>query len=159
MHKPDCVFCRIARGEIPARVIHEDEEHLAFLSHAPNTAGFSVVITKEHHGSYFAEVPERVRAGITHCAARVARLLDERFPDVGRTGLIFEGFGVDHLHAKLVPMHGTAARQWEQRASKVDKYFEEYEGYLSSHDYGEPDRPEIDETYERFFDARPIRQP
>jgi hypothetical protein len=49
--------------------------------------------------------------------------------------MIFEGFGVDHVHAKLFPMHGTAELQeWRQMNSDVDKYFDEYEGYISSHD-------------------------
>ena len=39
-------------------------------------------------------------------AKRVGTLLDARLPDVARTGMIFEGYGVDHVHAKLFPMHG-----------------------------------------------------
>ena len=55
--------------------------------------------------------------------------------DVGRTGLLFEGFGVDHVHAKLFPMHGTKdMAKWQPIASHHKKYFEQYEGYISSHD-------------------------
>lgn len=49
--------------------------------------------------------------------------------------MIFEGFGVDHIHAKLFPMHGTKISEWKLIKSNVDKYFEKYEGYISSHDY------------------------
>lgn len=38
-------------------------------------------------------------------------------------------------HAKLFPMHGTKMLEWRPMTSKVDKYFEKYEGYISSHDY------------------------
>ena len=48
--------------------------------------------------------------------------------------MIFEGFGVDHIHAKLFPMHATKSDEWKQRASAIDKYFDHYEGYISSHD-------------------------
>jgi histidine triad (HIT) family protein len=47
---------------------------------------------------------------------------------------------VDHVHAKLFPMHGTAdMSEWKPIHSSVDKYFEKYEGYISSHDYKRAD--------------------
>lgn len=106
---------------------------MAFLTPYPNTEGFTVVITKEHHGSYVFDVPEEVRQGIVSAACTVAKCIDAAFDDVGRTGLMFEGFGVDHLHAKLFPMHGTHHKDWQQWNSTVDKYFDSYEGYISSH--------------------------
>ena len=38
---------------------------------------------------------------------KVALLLDESLEGVGRKGMFFEGYGIDHLHSKLFPMHGT----------------------------------------------------
>lgn len=72
-------------------------------------------------------------------AGKVAKLLDTKLEDVGRTGMMFEGFGADHIHAKLFPMHGTKAKEWMPRKSSVDKYFDVYEGYISSHDYKRED--------------------
>lgn len=113
--------------------------HLAFLSIFPNTKGFSVVITKEHYLSYAFDLPDEILNGLVAAAKTVAKLLDSKLEDVGRTGMIFEGFGVDHIHAKLFPMHGTKSDQWKQRKSNVEKYFEKYEGYISSHDYKRAD--------------------
>ena len=48
--------------------------------------------------------------------------------NVGRTGLILEGFGVDHLHAKLFPMHGTKLKRWKPILSSNDKYFTRTKG-------------------------------
>jgi hypothetical protein len=42
--------------------------------------------------------------------------------------MIFEGFGVDHAHAKLFPMHGTTMEDWKLLKSNVDNYFVKYEG-------------------------------
>ena len=137
--KDDCIFCKIAAGEAPCHKIWEDEKHLAFLSIFPNTEGFSVVITKDHYGSYLFDLPENIMDGIVHAARQTAKLIDKNLDDVGRTGLLFEGFGVDHIHAKLFPMHGTDSDQWEKRSSNVDKYFEKYEGYISSHDHERAD--------------------
>lgn len=132
MKEVDCIFCKIANGEAPAHKIWEDEKHLAFLSIFPNTKGFSVVITKEHYSSYAFDLPENVLTALTLAAKKVAKLLDSKLEDVGRTGMIFEGFGVDHVHAKLFPMHGTKMTNWKPIKSNVNKYFEKYEGYISS---------------------------
>ncbi len=139
----DCIFCKIVSGEAPSHKIWEDEKYLSFLSIFPNTEGFSVVITKQHYPSYPFDLPDDVLAGLTLVAKKVAKLLDAKFEDVGRTGMIYEGFGVDHVHAKLFPMHGTKMEEWKQLKSNIDKYFEKYEGYISSHDYKRADDAEL----------------
>lgn len=130
----DCLFCKIVRGVESCHKIWEDDYHLAFLSIFPNTDGFTVVITKEHHSSYAFDLPDDVLTGLTIAAKKVGKLLDERLSDVGRTGMIFEGFGVDHVHAKLFPMHGTRQSDWRPIKSDIRKVFTVYEGYISSHD-------------------------
>ena len=139
----DCIFCAIAAGQAPCHKIWEDEKHLAFLSIFPNTEGFSVVITKRHYPSYAFDLPDKILADLVLAAKRVGRLLDRTFEDVGRTGLILEGFAVDHAHAKLFPMHGTKMPQWRPLSRPADKYFHEYEGYISSHDYQRADDAEL----------------
>lgn len=134
-----CLFCRMVAGEEPYHLIWEDAKHLAFFSIFPNTAGVSVVITKEHYPSYFADLPDDVLHDLMRAVRTVARRLDARLAGVGRTGVIFEGFSVDHIHAKLFPMHGTKADAWQRRSSSLRKYFTRYEGYLSSHDYERAD--------------------
>lgn len=129
-----CIFCAIASGAAPAHRIWEDEKHLAFLSIFPNTPGFSVVITKEHQPSYVFDLPDDAYIALVRAAREVGKRLDARLEDVGRTGMIAEGFGVDHAHIKLFPMHGTKMAGWRPIKSNVDKFFERYEGYISSHD-------------------------
>ncbi len=102
-----CIFCDIVAGKSPCHKVWEDDEHLAFLSIFPNTKGFTVVIPKEHHSSYAFEQSDEVLSKLVIATKQVALLLDKAFDDVGRTGMFFEGYGVDHLHSKLFPMHGT----------------------------------------------------
>jgi len=131
----DCIFCKIVSGEAPSHTIWEDEQHLAFLSIFPNTEGFSVVIPKEHHGSYVFDLSDQVYTDLMIVAKKVGKLIDEKIPDVGRTGLMAEGFGVDHAHVKLFPMHGTADMEsWKPIEAKQTVFFEQYPGYMSSHD-------------------------
>lgn len=79
-------------------------------------------------------------------AKKTAQLLDEALKGVAKTGMILEGYGVDHLHAKLFPMHGTGEDSaFKKISSNLDKYFERYEGYLSSHDASRADDKELAE--------------
>lgn len=150
MATDDCIFCKIIRGEAPAFKIWEDEDHLAFLNIFPNTEGTSLVIPKKHYSSYFAELPEQVLNGLMKATREVALLLDEKFDDVGRTGLVFEGFGVDHIHSKLYPMHGTKLDEWRNIESDIDTYFDTYPGYLSSHSAKRADDEELARVAEKI---------
>ncbi|MES2315654.1 MAG: HIT family protein [Patescibacteria group bacterium] len=149
----DCVFCKMVRGEAPCHKIWEDEEHLAFLSIFPNTEGFSVVITKQHYPSYAFALPDEVLEQLIIATKKVAKVLDKGLEDVGRTGMIFEGFGVDHVHSKLFPMHGTKDMEWKPMNSNIGKYFEKYEGYISSHDYKRADDENLKKIAEKITQA------
>lgn len=129
----DCIFCKIIEGTAPSHKVWEDDNHIAFLTIFPNTPGFTVVASKKHLPSYFADNDDSTLADFIIAVKKVAKLIDAAFDDVGRTGLIFEGFGVDHLHMKLFPMHGTKNDEWKQHNSHVEKTFNTYEGYVSSH--------------------------
>lgn len=148
-----CIFCKIVKGDAPAHKIWEDENHLAFLSIFPNTEGVSVVITKEHYPSYVADLSDEVSNGILSAAKKVAKKIDAVYDDVDRCGLVFEGFGVNHIHVKVFPLHGTKADNWKERASNVDKYFEFYEGHISSHDYKRADDDALAKTAEKIRNA------
>lgn len=130
-----CVFCKIVEGSAPAFKIWEDEDHMAFLTIYPNTPGQAVVITKRHYPSYFADVDGKVLAGLIVAAKKVANLLDKAFWDVGRTALVFEGWGVNHLHVKLYPMHGTSEKALNGgERLHLDRhiFFDTYPGYVST---------------------------
>ena len=130
-----CVFCAIAAGDAPCHKVWEDERHLAFLSIFPNTDGVTVVIPRQHYSSYAFDLEDTALSELVVAAKRVGLLIDRNLQRVGRTGMIFEGFGVDHVHAKLFPMHGTAGLgQWKPIHSTERKFFRSYEGYISSHD-------------------------
>jgi len=136
----DCVFCKIVAGEILSHKVWESDTHLAFLTIFPNTEGATVVIPKTHYSSYVFDLPDDVLNELMVATKQVAKLLDSKLEDVGRTGLIAEGFGVDHVHTKLFPMHGTAdMKDWKPIESRINLYFEKYPGYLSSHDAGRED--------------------
>lgn len=147
----NCIFCQIVAGTAPSYKVWEDDKHIAFLSIFPNTEGTTVVIPKEHYPSYAFDLPDEVLAGLMLATKKIAKLLDSKLEDVGRTAMVFEGYGIDHIHAKLFPMHGTAdMKEWRKIESEVPKYFEKYEGYVSSHDYERADDAKLAELAKKL---------
>ncbi|MGI2257617.1 HIT family protein [Candidatus Cardinium hertigii] len=129
-----CVFCQIIAGQAPCHKVWEEVDYMAFLSIFPNTDGFTVVIPKRHLSSdIFDHGPEEIN-GLMAAAKQVSNLLVHKFPTVARTALIFEGYGVNHLHAKLIPLHGTKDATWKKLSSTIKTKFDQYPGYISSHD-------------------------
>lgn len=152
--KNECIFCKIVKGEIPSHKIWEDKNHLGFLTIYPNTEGFSVLITKQHYPSYAFDLKDEVLKELVIAAKKVGKLIDSKMEDVGRTGMILEGFGVDHVHAKLFPMHGTKdIEKWKPIKSDMDKFFEKYEGYISSHDCKRADDKELEKIAKKIRES------
>lgn len=150
--QPDCIFCRIVAGQAPYHEVWSDRNHLAFLSIFPNTQGVTVVIPKNHHTSYIFEQSDQVVCDLMLAVKKVAQKLDAYFEDVNRCGLVFEGFGVDHLHAKLYPLHGTSSlNQWQPiESKKMNTYFEHYPGYISSNDSVRADDQKLAELAQKI---------
>jgi diadenosine tetraphosphate (Ap4A) HIT family hydrolase len=128
-----CIFCKIVRGELPSHKVWEDEHYYAFLNIYPNCEGEALVVPKEHLDSYIFALPDDAVNGLMKAAKTVAHKIDAAFSDVGRTAVVFEGFGVNHVHAKLYPLHGTTQDTWQPIPEPEGKFFERYEGYVSTH--------------------------
>lgn len=136
MNSDECLFCNFASHKEECFKIWEDEFFIAFLNPYPNTKGFTVVIPKEHHSSYLFEVPENVMNDLMIASKKVAKILEKGL-EVARCAIVFEGYGINHLHCKLIPLHGTKKDQkWIpiNNVKKMNHYFDKYEGYISSHD-------------------------
>lgn len=99
----DCLFCRIAAGDLPCHKLHEDEAILAFLDLHPIRAGHALVIPKAHH-IWFEDLPADLATRITGCAQDLARAM-KRLYGVPRVGMFYTGIHVAHAHAHVVPMH------------------------------------------------------
>ncbi len=148
-----CLFCDIVQGKAPSHKIWESATHLAFLTIFPNTKGATVVVPKKHVGSYAFKGEDEDLSNLVLAAKEVALLLDNKL-GAGRTAMVLEGFGIDHLHAKLYPLHGTPLEgPWEPIKSTgtiKDKYFDTYEGYISSHDSHKADDQELAKLAEKI---------
>lgn len=57
----DCIFCKIANGEIPSATLYEDDDFRVILDLGPATRGHSLILPKKHYASLF-EMPEELAA-------------------------------------------------------------------------------------------------
>jgi histidine triad (HIT) family protein len=133
--KNNCIFCQIASGEQKSKIIWQGSENIAFLTPYPNTPGFTVLASRNHKTSDIFDLPQDELVQMILDAKVVAGLLREKL-NVARVGLIFEGYGINHAHIKLVPMHGITDTTWNQIASAKEdrKFYEKYPGFIASHD-------------------------
>lgn len=132
---PDCIFCRIVAGEAACFKVFEDEGNLGFLDIFPNTEAFSVIVSKEHYVSDFAKAPEPAVTGLLKAARRLADKITKAYDDVDRCAVVMEGMMIDHLHAKVIPLHQTAGErpnEGEKMTSRGGRFFEAYPGYVTT---------------------------
>jgi histidine triad (HIT) family protein len=129
---PYCRFCAFAAGQEKCFLLWESATHMAFLTPFPNVKGFTVVIPRRHLSSYVFDLEDAEYRALLAAAREVGHLLDRAF-DVGRTALIAEGMGIDHVHVKLLPLHGVRG-EWQQVSSTVRTVYPTYPGYVASHD-------------------------
>jgi histidine triad (HIT) family protein len=108
MRDPDCIFCKIVAGELPAQIVDEDERTIAFMDINPATRGHLLVIPREHTRNMLTIENEDLLA----CAAmaqRMARRVSERLEPAGVNVINSCGQAawqtVFHFHLHVIPRY------------------------------------------------------
>ena len=102
----ECIFCRIVAGRIPASIVHEDAETVAFMDLGQVNPGHVLVAVKRHAQDIYA-LDEPQAHALFAAAARVARAIRAAFSPEGLS--VYQANGkaagqtVFHLHMHLVP--------------------------------------------------------
>ena len=104
----NCIFCKIAAGEIPSNTIYEDDSFRVILDLGPATKGHALVLPKNHYADLF-EIPEETLAGAAVTAKKVAALMKKTlFCDglnlVQNNGEA-AGQTVMHFHLHIIPRY------------------------------------------------------
>ena len=73
----NCIFCKIARGEIDSAKIWEDDEFLTILDIKPNTRGMTLVLTKEHYDSDIFAMPKDVYQRFMLAVKKIVKILEK----------------------------------------------------------------------------------
>ena len=126
MRDPDCIFCKIVAGELPAAKIDEDERTVAFMDIAPATRGHALVIPREHSPDLLGIEPDDLAAA-NLAAQRLALRAKDR---LGADGVnLLNSCGavafqtVFHFHLHVIPRYeGDGLRlPWVPAAGDADE--------------------------------------
>ncbi len=105
---PDCIFCKIVAGEMPATRVDEDERTVSFMDINPGNRGHALVVPKAHAADLGTIGAEDLSACIL-AAQRLARRARER---LGADGVnLLNGYGaaawqtVFHFHIHVIPRY------------------------------------------------------
>ncbi|BBF44673.1 bis(5'-nucleosyl)-tetraphosphatase (asymmetrical) [Lachnospiraceae bacterium KM106-2] len=104
----DCIFCKIANGEIPSATIYEDNDFRVIMDINPASKGHAIILPKTHAANIF-EVPEDVASKIFVVAKKVATAMKEVLNCDGVNVLQnngeIAGQTVFHLHMHVIPRY------------------------------------------------------
>ncbi|MEP4535446.1 MAG: HIT family protein [Cyclobacteriaceae bacterium] len=95
------VFAKIINREIPAHIVAEDDNYLAFLDINPLVEGHTLVIPKVEV-DYIFDLDDEVLAGLHVFAKKVAKAIKQVIP-CERVGVSVIGVEVPHAHVHLIP--------------------------------------------------------
>ena len=108
MRDPDCIFCKIVAGELPATIVDEDEQTLSFMDIAPATRGHALVVPREHSPDLLSIDADDL-AAVGLAAQRLARRAKDR---LGADGVnLLNSCGavafqtVFHFHLHVIPRY------------------------------------------------------
>lgn len=97
------IFTRIIRREIPAHIVAEDDQCIAFLDINPLVLGHTLVVPKKEV-DYIFELDDSTLSALHLFAKRVALAIGEVVP-CARVGVSVVGLEVAHTHVHLIPMN------------------------------------------------------
>jgi histidine triad (HIT) family protein len=108
MVDPDCIFCKIVAGEIPATIVDEDERTIAFMDINPATRGHALVIPREHSPDLLSVEREDLLA-VAVASRRLAGRAKERLQADGVNLVNSCGAvawqSVFHFHMHVIPRY------------------------------------------------------
>jgi len=96
------IFSKIIAREIPAYIVAEDDQYIAFLDINPLKQGHTLVVPKKEV-DYVFELDHQTLAGLFSFSKRVAKAI-ESVIDCNRIGLTVMGLEVPHAHVHLIPI-------------------------------------------------------
>lgn len=118
MKKKDCIFCKLANGEIPANTLYEDDLFRVILDQAPATRGHALLIPKQHAENIY-DIDDETAGRIFIVAKKMATRMTERLGCEGFNILqnngTLAGQTVFHFHMHLIPRYSDDGQKlnWE----------------------------------------------
>ena len=121
--RDDCIFCKIANGEIPSATLYEDEDFRVILDLGPASKGHALILPKEHYQD-LCELDDAVAAKVLPLAGKMGRAM--------KKALHFDGFNlvqnngeaagqtVMHFHMHMIPRYANGPQMVLWNPGKLD---------------------------------------
>lgn len=130
MTDSNCIFCKIANGEIPSRTLYEDERFRVILDISPASKGHAIMLVKNHAANIY-ELPDEDASQIFIVAKKVAKAMEQVLKCDGINILQNNGEAagqtVFHLHVHLIPRYKDDKVQIKWKPREEEALSEELE--------------------------------
>lgn len=108
MRDENCIFCKIANGDIPSKILYENDEFKVILDLGPATKGHALILPKNHYANLY-ELPDETASKVMLLAKKMAINMTEKlkcdgFNLVQNNGKA-AGQTVFHFHLHLIPRY------------------------------------------------------
>lgn len=129
MRDDNCIFCKIAAGEIPSKTIYEDDDFRVILDLGPATKGHALILPKDHYKNLY-ELPDDVAAKVMQLAKEMAIVMTDKLHADGfnlvQNNNEVAGQTVFHFHMHLIPRYENDGQHiaWEPGSSSQEELAE-----------------------------------
>lgn len=104
----DCIFCKIANGEIPSATLYEDADFRVILDLGPASKGHALILPKQHYADIY-EIPEDVAGKAFALAEKMAKKMTAALDcdgfNIVQNNKAVAGQTVFHFHMHLIPRY------------------------------------------------------
>ena len=120
MKDDNCIFCKLANGDIPTSTIYEDEDFRVILDNSPATKGHALILPKQHYANMF-EIDDEILGKAAKLAKKVITHEKEVLGCDGYNVLQnngeVAGQTVFHIHMHLIPRYtgDQAIKEWDHQ--------------------------------------------
>ncbi|SFB23205.1 histidine triad (HIT) family protein [Acetitomaculum ruminis DSM 5522] len=108
MKKDDCIFCKIAAGEIPSGTLYEDEDFRVILDRGPATKGHALILPKNHFEDLY-EIDEETLKKVAVLSKKMVEKMTKALKcdgfNVVQNNKEAAGQTVPHYHLHLIPRY------------------------------------------------------
>ena len=122
MRDENCIFCKIANGDIPSRTLYEDEDFRVIMDLAPATKGHSLILPKSHFKNLY-EISDDVASKVLPLAKKMATVMTEKLGCDGfnlmQNNNEIAGQTIFHFHMHLIPRYENDGHNFVMKANEV----------------------------------------
>lgn len=117
------IFTKIIQREIPAYIVAEDDNYIAFLDVNPNAKGHTLCVPKKETDKIF-DLDEETYSGLMRFSRKVAHAL-EKAVSCKRVGMAVVGLEVPHVHVHLIPLNRMSEMTFSEKVTLAPEEFQQ----------------------------------